>query len=475
MAEFLTRCALPARNFSLAFDTSLRWSEGWTERPDLVWTSLLSSLQLASRVGCKAEGANATDSNTTVSNGTTTVGEIGVHHGSYFSFLAVLSLPGERLFVNDIFEAGQPINYARSGKGSLKQLIAATRRSLGAEALDVASRLTVVRASSLRLFDGDVERALRADRLPPFRLLSLDGDHTDLLSFSDLRWASSRLADGGVLAYDDLFNPNWLGASRGLRAFHHLLDRGYSRLRPLLLTAKKLYLTTPSHHAEYLAALGALGGAGGAAATAGEDGSGGAAAAPAAAARMRAALRMLLRAGMAPRVLQSAIGRDAMARSWIFPSAPPATLEGDEGDGALSRRAGGPLRPLSVHLLGRLMQTLEPAWNGTGWRSSHLLADPQRTLPPPGLPAGGGARAGRMSARAGGGSRGGGVQLAVTQAGWRMLHQRANSLRERGGHDPAIARGLHLRLHLSKVRATPATGSRRRAGGGHVRHKHSNA
>ena len=116
------------------------------------------------------------------------------------------------------------------------------------------SRLALLRRSSLTLSDWEpLPPAIAA--LPPFRILSVDGAHLELAVFSDLRWAAHRLAPGGILVLNDILHPRWLGVNRGLRSFFQLLDPKYMRLRPLLLSAKKLYLTTPSHHRLYLRAL----------------------------------------------------------------------------------------------------------------------------------------------------------------------------------------------------------------------------
>uniref|UniRef100_A0A7S3BCI5 Uncharacterized protein n=1 Tax=Haptolina ericina TaxID=156174 RepID=A0A7S3BCI5_9EUKA len=98
-------------------------------------------------------------------------------------------------------------------------------------------------------------RSTEAWTLPKFRMLSIDGCHLQAVAFSDLRWADARLADGGVVVLDDVMHPGWFGVSRGLRDFYHLLDRHHERLRPLLLTTKKMYLVRPAYHERYLRAL----------------------------------------------------------------------------------------------------------------------------------------------------------------------------------------------------------------------------
>ena len=199
-------CALPARNWTEALHRSLHTIRGWVERPDLVLTIVLNSIQLASGL-CDRMA----------------VGEVGVHQGAYFAWIAAAALPGDKLFVCDLFEEGQSLNVGRSGRGSLDALIQNTRAIMSQDEFD-GTRVSLVRASSLRLFDDDVRSALADDGLPPFRFLSIDGGHAEVVAFSDLRWASGRLAPGGIVALDDLANHNWVGVWRGMRDFFHLVD-----------------------------------------------------------------------------------------------------------------------------------------------------------------------------------------------------------------------------------------------------------
>merc|ERR1712087_335695 len=84
------------------------------------------------------------------------------------------------------------------------------------------------------------------------RLISIDGGHIETLAFDDLRWASASLMPGGIIALDDFAYRAWPGVARALGSFFHLVDPGYMQLRPLLATDRKLFLTTASHHAQYL-------------------------------------------------------------------------------------------------------------------------------------------------------------------------------------------------------------------------------
>lgn len=201
-------CALPARNWSHVLE-SRRRIDGWVEPPDIAWAAILSSLQFNSSF-CRLGRNHA-------------VGEIGVHHGAYFVALAAAALPGERLFACDLFDsAGSHAEHGQSGRGDKEQLTRSLRDALEQPAFSLDS-IALVRGSSLRLWD------IGMAALPPFRFFSIDGGHSEVVGFSDLRWASARLAPGGIVALDDVANPNWLGVFRALRSFFHIYDRGYSR------------------------------------------------------------------------------------------------------------------------------------------------------------------------------------------------------------------------------------------------------
>ena len=216
-------CALPVRNWSHVLE-SRRRIDGWVEPPDIAWAAILAVLQYNTSF-CRLGRNHA-------------VGEIGVHHGAYFVALAAAALPGERLFACDLFDSAGSSHseHGQSGRGDQEQLTRSLRDALEEPAFSLDS-IALVRGSSLRLWD------IGMAALPPFRFLSIDGGHSEVVGFSDLRWASARLAPGGIVALDDVANPNWLGVFRALRSFFHIYDRDYSRCED----AARLYAPRSGH------------------------------------------------------------------------------------------------------------------------------------------------------------------------------------------------------------------------------------
>jgi hypothetical protein len=82
--------------------------------------------------------------------------------------------------------------------------------------------------------------------------ISVDGSHECDSVVSDLRCAQSLLADGGVVAIDDVLNPRAMGACEG--TFRYFLDRSNVTLAPFAYCGNKLFAAKQSdvkefHHA----------------------------------------------------------------------------------------------------------------------------------------------------------------------------------------------------------------------------------
>jgi len=205
----------------------LNSSRAMVGRVDVEWTQALSRLQ-----GIVGAGSG-------------TVGEIGVHHGGYFAVLAQLARPDEALWACDLFDALQDRNLDRSGRGNLSTF----RDTLRTYAAQRADSVQIVQRPSYELLTHNVAPP------KPFRMLSIDGAHTAINVFTDLVWAGRRLAAGGLIALDDVGSVRWLGPSRALRSYWHMHSRDYTRLAPLLLTPKKLWLVARKWWGTYMDAI----------------------------------------------------------------------------------------------------------------------------------------------------------------------------------------------------------------------------
>lgn len=117
-----------------------------------------------------------------------------------------------------------------------------TLRSFGCD-----ERLEVLRCDSTAL--GATE--LRAAGAGPFRILSIDGSHTELATASDLALAAEVLSDGGAVVLDDALNPDWPGVVSGLAK--HAYEGG--ALRPVALGYNKGVLVRAGWERVYKDAL----------------------------------------------------------------------------------------------------------------------------------------------------------------------------------------------------------------------------
>ena len=201
---------------------------------DVEWTQALSGLQ--GTVGAESG----------------TVGEVGVHHGGYFAVLAQLARPGEALWACDLFDALQDRNLDRSGRGNLS----AFRDTLRTFAAQRAESVQIVQRPSYELLEQNVAPP------KPFRMLSIDGSHTAINAFTDLIWAERHLAEGGLIALDDVGSARWLGPLRALRSYWHMHSRDYTRLTPLLLAPRKLWLVARKWRGTYMDAIATVEGTG---------------------------------------------------------------------------------------------------------------------------------------------------------------------------------------------------------------------
>ena len=155
--------------------------------------------------------------------------EIGVHHGKTAIFLARMRRDGEQLGVCDVFDQ-QELNVDRSGGGNR----AIFERNLRGHELRVFARL-----SSALTTDDTTERC---------RFFHIDGGHRAEDVVNDLEVTARALLPDGVVAVDDLFNPNWPGVGE---VFYRFIAARPDVFVPILIGGNKVLLARPEAAARY--------------------------------------------------------------------------------------------------------------------------------------------------------------------------------------------------------------------------------
>jgi SAM-dependent methyltransferase len=155
--------------------------------------------------------------------------EIGVHHGKSTVLLSRLARPDETVSVCDIFEA-QDLNKDASGKGN-KDIFLSNMRSFGVGGED-----------KLKVFSKSSEALTAEDTTTACRFFHIDGGHWPEIVMSDLATADRALVPGGVIAVDDVFNPNWPGVGEG---FYRYMSEHPGKLVPLIIGANKVFVSRP--------------------------------------------------------------------------------------------------------------------------------------------------------------------------------------------------------------------------------------
>lgn len=137
------------------------------------------------------------------------VAEIGVHHGRFFILLSNLRSDGEQATAIDVFE-DQHLNIDHSGHGN-RQIF---ERNLAI--FSISDATTIIKSDSIAL---TADTFFAGRPATPVRLFSIDGSHTAHHTYSDICFAASVLADGGVIILDDFYNADWPGVQEGFYRF----------------------------------------------------------------------------------------------------------------------------------------------------------------------------------------------------------------------------------------------------------------
>jgi Methyltransferase domain len=134
--------------------------------------------------------------------------EIGVHHGKSFLPIYFALGSGEIAIAVDIFEEQQD-NFDKSGRGDRDKFLDNVKRYAGD-----CSRLRILQRNSLEITVADFT-ALAGE----LRLVSIDGSHTEAVTYSDLVLAAGSLRTDGLIFLHDVYNERYPGGCLGDRAF----------------------------------------------------------------------------------------------------------------------------------------------------------------------------------------------------------------------------------------------------------------
>lgn len=158
------------------------------------------------------------------------VAEIGVFHGRSFALMAASARPGERSLGLDLFDIDGQLD---SVQNTLRRL----HLSRSNVNLITCDSTEVTRAQLIAWTNG------------PVRFFSIDGGHEYATVLSDASLALTGIGDGGVIAFDDFFNPQYPDLTRAVLDFLH---EHMDRLVPFAITRNKLYVCRPSHYERYV-------------------------------------------------------------------------------------------------------------------------------------------------------------------------------------------------------------------------------
>lgn len=153
--------------------------------------------------------------------------EIGVHHGKTALFLARMASAGETTGVCDVFD-DQALNVDRSGEGN-RSIFDRHLRELGGGA-------------RFRVFTKLSSELTEEETTSRCRFFHIDGGHRPEDVASDLATAERALLPDGIVAVDDVFNPNWPGVSEG---FYRFVTQRPDAFVPIAIGGNKVLLARP--------------------------------------------------------------------------------------------------------------------------------------------------------------------------------------------------------------------------------------
>lgn len=170
--------------------------------------------------------------------------ELGVFEGKFFCGLNNLPIESGKNLVIDAFDRDEWIADGTSGprkKAFLENVEKFTYSG---------NQIEVIQSDTMQLGAHEVARLI--EKHGKHRLISVDAGHLCENVHHDFWVAEELLSSGGLVFFDDYYNPRWPGV---LEAIHRRYIVGRPRIAPLVFGYNKLICCTFSSHATYVKEL----------------------------------------------------------------------------------------------------------------------------------------------------------------------------------------------------------------------------
>ena len=171
--------------------------------------------------------------------------EIGIHHGKSFIPMTALLRNDEIAVAVDVFE-DQHLNCDNSGRGCSFNFHNNLLHFYTHE--EISNKIRIVKNDSTTMKDVDYLKFTNGEK---YRLISIDGCHTQNATLIDLTNAVKILSSDGVIILDDYFNLDWPGVKFGIDLF--LSENNDHRL--IYLGANKFMLCHRDTYCKYMSIL----------------------------------------------------------------------------------------------------------------------------------------------------------------------------------------------------------------------------
>lgn len=174
--------------------------------------------------------------------------EIGVHHGKSFIPMTTLLRNNEIAVAVDVFE-DQQFNYDKSGKGCSKKLKENIKKVYSND--EIFNKIKIIKNDSTKLNANDYLNYTNGSK---YRIISIDGCHTESATIIDMKNAIKILTKDGIIIMDDYLNKSWPGVKLGVDKFM----KENNNYKLVYLNANKFIICHQENYTKYINILGNL-------------------------------------------------------------------------------------------------------------------------------------------------------------------------------------------------------------------------